>query len=488
MLERIKAIYQKSTLAAKIRISYLLVIIPMLVLLIVSVFNLWSSNRKYENMLNSAVAASDFSLDFKKDFDYETYLLIVGNKTVGESGLNGLLRDANQVVEQLENLTDSKVNNERLDSAKKFLGNLEIYKGRIEENIAEGSNYEKNIEIWENDVQIVTGLLRETMLQYIYYEIRDIQQTRSSYQQFDVLLIRFLIIAAVFVTVAVLVMSYYIPQSITRPIRILSEATDQVAKGDLSIHTEVYAGSDVTLLSESFNKMIDKINELLVQVKQEQIHLKNAELELLQSQINPHFLYNTLDTIVWLAEAGDQKKVVSMVGSLSKFFRTSLNQGKDIISIQEELQHVRSYLEIQQVRYQDILEFEIAVPEELFLYRIPKITIQPLVENALYHGIKNKRGLGKIIISGEKKENDFLLYVTDNGIGMKEERLKQIENRIEQKSSEEKEIYGLYNVNERIRLKFGQEYGISIASTYMEGTKVQIKLPCEIEEHSVSVK
>lgn len=485
MLEKLKKIYQKSTLASKIRISYLIVVIPMLVLLIVCVYNLWSSNRKYENMLNSAVTASDFSLDFKKDFDYETYLLIVGNKTIEESGLNDLLTNANQIVGKLEKLTDSRENNDRLASARKYLANLEIYKGRIEENIIEGNNYEKNLEIWENDVQIVTSLLRETVIQYIYYEIRDIQQTRDEYQQFDMILIRSLIVAAIFITIVVLFLSYFIPQSITRPIRQLSEATDQVAKGDLSVRTTVNAGSDVMLLSESLNTMIDKINQLLEQVKQEQIHLRDAELELLQAQINPHFLYNTLDTIVWLAEAGDQKKVVSMVGSLSKFFRTSLNQGKDIISIEEELQHVRSYLEIQQIRYQDILEYEIDVPQELGMYRIPKITIQPLVENALYHGIKNKRGLGTISITGEKAEDCFYLYVTDNGIGMGEKRLQQIKDRIGQNAPDENEIYGLYNVNERIRLKFGQEYGISIKSVHMEGTQVSIRLPYVIEENTI---
>lgn len=484
-MEKLKKIYQKSTLASKIRISYLIVVIPMLVLLIVCVYNLWSSNRKYENMLNSAVTASDFSLDFKKDFDYETYLLIVGNKTIEESGLNDLLTNANQIVGKLEKLTDSRENNDRLASARKYLANLEIYKGRIEENIIEGNNYEKNLEIWENDVQIVTSLLRETVIQYIYYEIRDIQQTRDEYQQFDMILIRSLIVAAIFITLVVLFLSYFIPQSITRPIRQLSEATDQVAKGDLSVRTTVNAGSDVMLLSESLNTMIDKINQLLEQVKQEQIHLRDAELELLQAQINPHFLYNTLDTIVWLAEAGDQKKVVSMVGSLSKFFRTSLNQGKDIISIEEELQHVRSYLEIQQIRYQDILEYEIDVPQELGMYRIPKITIQPLVENALYHGIKNKRGLGMISITGEKAEDCFYLYVTDNGIGMGEKRLQQIKDRIGQNAPDENEIYGLYNVNERIRLKFGQEYGISIRSVHMEGTQVSIRLPYVIEENTI---
>ena len=166
-----------------------------------------------------------------------------------------------------------------------------------------------------------------------------------------------------------------------------------------------------------------------------------------------------------------------MVGNLSDFFRTSLNQGKDIISMKEELSHVRSYLEIQQVRYQDILEYEIDVPQTVYDYKIPKITIQPLVENALYHGIKNKRGQGKIVITGQKTEQGYVLFVRDNGIGMTNERLMEVRAGIRKLSYTGKKIYGLYNVNERIRLNFGDAYGISIESTYGEGTQVSILLP-----------
>ena len=276
----------------------------------------------------------------------------------------------------------------------------------------------------------------------------------------------------------VLVLSYYIPLSITQPIRKLSEVTDQVAKGDLSVRSQVRSGVEVRILSDSLNTMIDKINQLLDQVTKEQIRLRKAEFALLQSQINPHFLYNTLDAIIWLAEAGEKKQVVHMVGSLSEFFRASLNQGKDIISIKEELLHVRSYLEIQQVRYQDILRYEICVPQEFHQYRIPKITIQPIVENALYHGIKNKRGSGKIWIYAEQEEGFFILKVEDNGIGIRNERLIQVQDGIRYQAPTEKDIYGLYNVNERIRLNFGEDYGISIESTYQKGTIVSIMLPC----------
>jgi len=400
---------------------------------------------------------------------------------VEESGLDELLREANHVVLKLEKLTESGENLKRLESAKKYLKNLETYKERIIENLTEGNQYEANMEIWESDIQIVTALIRETIFQYTYYEINEIQKSYQEYQEFFKTMIVVLAIAFVFILGLTIFLSYQIPLSITRPIRKLNVVTKQVAKGNLAVRSNVKTGDEVGMLSDSLNTMIDKINELLEQVTKEQVRLRKAEFELLQSQINPHFLYNTLDAIIWLAESGEQKKVVSMVRSLSEFFRTSLNQGKDIVSIKEELMHVRSYLEIQQMRYQDILNYEIQVPEELFAYRIPKITIQPLVENALYHGIKNKRGSGKIEIRGRKEVDYFVMEIEDNGIGIKEERLKQVREGIWQKVLTGKDIYGLYNVNERIRLNFGEAYGISIKSTYGEGTIVSIMLPLQEE-------
>lgn len=477
MIRRLKDIYYRSSLATKIRYSYLFLLVPLLIFLVFTFYNLWDMNHNYEDMVNSTVVASEFSLDFKKDFDYETYLLIVGNKTVEESELDSMIEEAERIVAGLEEITEAEDNIARLDSVNKYLSNLRIYVDRIEENLQKESRYEDNMEIWENDVQIVTSLVGDTMSQYIYYEVRGIQQSRAAYQTFFMNLVRFSLLGMGLLLLLVIILSYYIPRSITMPITRISRVTNQVAKGNLSVRAAAESGAEARMLSDSLNAMIDKINELLDQVTTEQIRLRKAEFELLQAQINPHFLYNTLDTIVWLAEAGDQKRVVSMVGNLSDFFRTSLNQGKDIISIREELAHVRSYLEIQQVRYQDILRYEITVPEDLYEYKIPKITIQPLVENALYHGIKNKRGQGTITITGERSENGFVLYVRDNGIGMTQERLNEVRAGIQKLSYTGKEIYGLYNVNERIRLNFGETYGISIESTYGEGTCVSISLP-----------
>ncbi len=477
MLKKIKKIFYNVTLTKRIRYSYYLILIPMMIFTVICVSSLIMGIRTSDDMVNSAAVASDFSLEFKDDFDYEAYLLIVGNKTLQESKLEELLYDATQIVDELEKLGGSKENIERLKSIRKYLDNLRIYINRIEENLGETDNYEKNIEIWKNDVQIVTGLVQENMSEYIYYEIRDIQRSKEAEAHMYKNILKISIIAFLASAIVIIIFSYMIPNSITKPVYELCDVTNQIANGDLTVRSNVDAGAEIGALSDSLNVMVDKINELLVQMKEEQIRLRKAELELLQSQINPHFLYNTLGTIMWLAEGGDRKTVVSMVGSLSDFFRASLNQGKEIVTIKEELNHVRSYLEIQQVRYMDIMEYEIDIPESVHEYLIPKITIQPLVENSLYHGIKNKRGKGKIIITASEDKDNAYITVSDNGIGMKEERLAQVIKAIKDKEAAENQIYGVYNVNERIALKFGDEYGISIESEYGVGTRVQIKLP-----------
>lgn len=478
MKNRIENLLKNSPLAVKIRLSYFLIAIPMLAMILVSFYNMWTVNSRYDNMISAAGTASEFSLDFKKDFDYETYLLIVENKKLSESELDNLMNEAERILSGLETLGARNTRNDsRLKSVRKYLRNLETYKTRIEENLTVGNRYEENIEIWENDVQIVTALLRESMLQYIYYEIQDMQTTRSDYIKTYRHLAIGMIIAFVLLTIGITVLSYYIPHSITKPLTQLSEVTNKIAGGDLTVRAETEYGAEIGALSSSFNTMIDKVNELLEQVTTEQVRLRRAELELLQAQINPHFLYNTLDTIVWLAEAGDSRQVVSMVKSLSDFFRTALNRGKDMVTIREELQHVNSYLKIQQVRYQDILDYSIDVPDSLNEYMIPKITIQPIVENALYHGIKNKRGMGFIAVTGSAEEDCFVITVTDDGIGIEAGEVERLNRIIKTKSSGAEGAYGLINVNERLRLKFGENYGITIESEPGVSTAVHVRLP-----------
>ena len=205
--------------------------------------------------------------------------------------------------------------------------------------------------------------------------------------------------------------------------------------------------------------------------------MRQLDLRLLQEQINPHFLYNTLDTIVWLIEGNKADEAVDMVVTLSDFFRLVLSGGKEFITLREEKQHINSYLEIQKVRYRDILEYDIRIDEELYDYQILKLTLQPLVENAIYHGIKYKRAKGCIHISGEKDGDILRLIVSDNGVGREEEELEQLRREMERPCRETEKGFGLANVNERIHMYFGGEYGLGIESGKMVGTTVTLTIP-----------
>ena len=195
---------------------------------------------------------------------------------------------------------------------------------------------------------------------------------------------------------------------------------------------------------------------------------------LIQAQVNPHFLYNPMDTIIWLIEAEKTEEAVEMVSNLSAFFRHSLSRGQDIITLREEEEHVCSYLQIQQARYKDIMRYTVNIAPELRSAMIPKLTLQPLVENALYHGVKLKRGLGHIYVTGRGEGDDILLQVTDDGVGIPPEWLAQLTRSIEQG---ERVGFGLSTVHERVQLFFGPSYGLSISSQPGAGTTISIRIP-----------
>lgn len=202
--------------------------------------------------------------------------------------------------------------------------------------------------------------------------------------------------------------------------------------------------------------------------------LRLTELQLLQAQVNPHFLYNVLDVILWLVEADRKQDAVHMLEQLSLFFRTSLSKGEDIIPLKEEIKHTRSYMEIQQARFRDIMEYEIILPKDLEEFCIPKLTIQPLVENALYHGVKQKRGKSMIRVVCREQEADILIIVEDNGSGMKPERKMEVEQALNKEGNSAG--FGLAAVHERIRLYFGETYGVKIFSKYGEGTRIEVRI------------
>lgn len=484
MIKQIKKYFAGSSLAIRINCAFISIFVPVILLVCVWFWCVTHYNNEYDNLVKNASDISEFSIDFKSNFDYKIYLIIVGNKTFTAADPLSDIRNAEKVISHINLSQENYANKRRVEQIKKYLGKLKDYTEVICENVSKGNRYDENIQIWENDIETVTSLIQDNIQKILYYETREISNVRREMEQTMGRLIIISAVSIVFLAVFTFGMSFYISRTITRPIRYLQNLTEQVAGGNLDVRSKIDSGAEVKKLSDSLNIMIERISTLIDRVKVEQVHLREAELEILQMQINPHFLYNTLDTIVWLAEAGDQSQVVRMVEALSTFFRSSLNEGKDITSIGEELIHIKSYLQIQQVRYQDILEYEVRIPEELLQYSIPKITLQPLVENALYHGIKNKRGVGKIQVEGYQTQGGIVLVIKDNGIGMTQERLIQVQEGLQNPDRDNKDFYGLYNVNERLRLKYGEPYHLEIFSRYGAGTSVEVHLPRQIIKSS----
>ena len=259
--------------------------------------------------------------------------------------------------------------------------------------------------------------------------------------------------------------------------------TEKFAGGDFTVSYHTNSNDEMQTLAESFNSMVQEIKLLVDDIHREQENARDAEMRLLQEQINPHFLYNTLDAIVWMTEAGEKQKAIQVIQELSSFFRISLSKGQSEITIKNEKEHVKNYLEIQRYRYQDILDYEIDFDEEILDYHIQKLTLQPIVENALYHGIKNKRGGGCIKVTGKQDKDDIVFTIEDNGIGMNEEGLDRLRKLIsgelvtEELVSDEQRGFGMANVEQRLEVHYGREYGITVESTYGEGTTVTVRIP-----------
>ena len=234
-------------------------------------------------------------------------------------------------------------------------------------------------------------------------------------------------------------------------------------------------GDEISDLFRSFRNMILKIRELVEQNTAEQREKRKSELNALQAQINPHFLYNTLDSIIWMAEAGDRKNVVLMTSALAKLLRKSISNRNEMVTLEEEIEYTRSYLIIQKMRYVDKLEYEMDVESAILQMEVVKLIVQPLVENAIYHGIKYKEGKGLVRIEGGFGEDQVVLRIIDNGVGMTKTQLAHVFD--ERETDTRRNGVGVLNVHRRIRLHYGGEYGLSFESAEGEGTTVSIHLP-----------
>lgn len=313
--------------------------------------------------------------------------------------------------------------------------------------------------------------------------------------------VRFYLVSFVFMVCMLgITASYFVSHSISLPIRQLMSFMQKAESGDLTIRHVGRRNDEIGLLGQSFNRMLAKINQLISLVESNERQKREAELRILQAHIKPHFLYNTLDTIHWLSRKHGAQEVADVVESLSKLFRLGLSKGQEMISVLDEIDHVESYLKIQKTRYQEKLHYEIDWDPAVLDWQVMKLIIQPIVENAIYHGIKERRGPGHIRVEVSTDKRVLIIRVSDDGQGFEAEKLRTLRHKLdsvaaklEDRSSldrkEEKSRaviesysrqtggYGLLNVHERIRLTYGSPYGLSVESEWGKGTTVTIVHP-----------
>lgn len=293
----------------------------------------------------------------------------------------------------------------------------------------------------------------------------------------------FLLIGLIFVAV---IFSNLIALFITKPVTEMKNKVKRVEMGDLEVKFDVKTNNEIGLLNRILNELLAKIKSLLEQARIEQENKRKAEIEIMQAQIKPHFLYNSLEAIRQLSDMQENGKASAMVEALANFYRLSISRGEEFITIQDEIDNIKNYLFIMQMRYSDKFDYEIKVSTEIMPYTIPKLLLQPLVENAIYHGIKQKRVSGRIRVEGYEQGDRIVLEVADDGIGIAPEALEHLQNALWNVPGKGQQIkaFGVLNVNERIKAVYGAPFGLQLESHYGHGTAARIVIP-KIEKTEV---
>ena len=363
--------------------------------------------------------------------------------------------------------------------ARNTMNTLIRYIKNLGEQMQRGSTVDQDEQTLE-EIRNVGSLVVDMLGDAITAEI-DASMTASNQLQRVVRLTLFielclLLVALIFAFIA----QRSLGRAIALPIEQLKHFAGMIAGGHLAVRAPPPGVSELSELTASLNAMAGKLAELIEENTREQENLKKSEMRALQAQIAPHFLYNTLDAIIWLAEARKTSEVITVTRALSNFFRISLSGGQDWITIRQEVEHLQGYLTIQKVRYRDILDYDIQVDESLYDLYILKLVIQPLVENAIYHGIKNRRGGGKLTVTVERRGGRLSVKVTDDGAGMSTERLETVRDAFEAPGMPDTESgYGLYSVDKRLKLYYNQPEGLKVTSAQGEGTTIEFCVPIQ---------
>ncbi|MBI9049485.1 MAG: sensor histidine kinase [Anaerolineaceae bacterium] len=473
------------SIRSKLLLSFFAILIMMASINIVLVVRAMTYKSQYDILINNITTANEITGNFRSDLDTALWDIVKGEVNFEDGNQYQIIDEVNHKIEEMGANADSDEEEKKLEVIRRTMTTLIHYVDELGLHMSQGSNYDSNVVELDN-IRIITSLLEDMFQEYVLYEVDltgvKVNETQETFMQWVITSVAVLFIVILFSIFT----AWMISESIYVPIKKLHDVTHKITHEDLAVLVSSSNVDEITELGMSFNIMISKIRELVDETVHKQDELKKAEMRALQAQINPHFLYNTLDTIIWLSEANKKDTAVDVVRSLSSFFRVSLSKGCDWVLINKELEHVSSYLAIQKVRYRDILEYRTEIDDSILDGIILKLTLQPLVENALYHGIKNKRTGGTIIVRGIREDEETIRFeVEDNGIGIPKERLLQIATAM-QSGNYTDEIgengYGIFNVDKRVKLFYGEQYGVTIDSEFNQGTLVKVHLPYRLAD------
>jgi two-component system sensor histidine kinase YesM len=474
---RARAFFISPSIKRTIKTSHIVIIslmlIPLCVSLVISLFNTVS----YDRLISNVSKTNRLNQIVKTDISNELWDMVAGNKSFGEGRQYEIINSVNARINDIMSTTAAE-NRQLLEVAGRAMNTLTRYVDRL------GGQMEASFPVVENErildeIRGVSLLVSEILQDFIVLEIESAAAANEEIKRRTFIIGGIELGIMVFVTIFSILVQISVASNVDRSIGALASLSSQIAEGDLSARAKVPHIAEFHTLTDNLNTMAGKIKALLEDNIREQQNRQKSEMKALQAQISPHFLYNTLDSIIWLAEGNQYEEVISITRALSNFFRISLNRGSEWVNVHDEFKHVESYLTIQKIRYRDILDYSIEYEQEMGGSTILKLLLQPLVENALYHGIKNKRGRGTIRVRGWREDACLRFSIEDNGIGMTGEQLENIKKQLRETPAPDglTAIYGLYNVNRRLELYYNRTDLLEIESIYREGTRVSLKVP-----------
>lgn len=474
---------KNKSLKKTLRVSYVFILGIMIVPTMYSILLSQVHTRQYDTIITNVGNANRINQIVKNDVPNELWEIVCGKNDFISANPYDEIQGVFSGIEEMQKRTKNNANKEKLEVAFRACTTLERNIEMLEMQINGGGTVEQNEKSLE-EIRTITNLFSDIMQDFILSEIESANETNYSIKKMSITL-SMLQLVIFFLALLISINGYHLFfKTIQNPIDDMQKLSAEISHGNLAARTKLPNIEELIPLADNMNEMARQIEVLINKNTEEQKNFQKAEMKALQAQITPHFLYNTLDTIIWLAEEERTEQVVNLTKAFSEFLRISLSRGHEWITIQHELEHIKNYLTIQKIRYADILNYEIDADEALLGYDIIKLVLQPLIENAIYHGIKNKRGRGHIKVKAaftDEKQRKIKFEVTDDGAGFTVERLKQVKNEIEESEQSAESltsVYGLYNVNKKLRLYYGEETtGLIIESEHGNGSKISFVIP-----------